>query len=142
MATPEQKTEHLSLTSLFTAGNPFTKAPDGSAEIADNVIFREPGMAEPRRGFSKSVANIGGTIKRVFPWNGAILTHAADGQIRPYTDAGGFSTSFINVSQPDASNPVRFCTANKSLFFTSSTGVKVMSLARRKGARAGTGKWL
>lgn len=119
---------------LYTAPNPL-KAPEGALVRADNVVVRTPGLLEPRRGFSKlpSLSGVGNILSMAVFQSQIIVT----------TDAG-YATSYLSPAYagtyqpPDASNPTRYAQANKSLYFTTASGVQKLDAVAGPVVAAGT----
>jgi hypothetical protein len=121
-----QKTLDLEFSGLWTSANPFSKAPGGALETADNVVLRNPSLIEPRRGYEASAANPSGNVSRVAPWGGRVFSFAENGDLRDYSIGTGWSSAYGTYTQPDASSPFRTASAAKTLFFTTASGVKAL----------------
>lgn len=124
----EQKQLDLKFSGLWTSTNPLSEAPEGAFAIADNVVLRDPALVEPRRGYAATAAIPSGNgIARVFPWQKRLLCIDAYGAVYDYSAATGWSSAYgPNIQPPDSSTPVRTAAGAKSLFATSSKGVRTL----------------
>lgn len=132
---------------LFSSVDPFSRAPHGAFNIADNVLFRNPGLVEPRRGFSLFIGSLGtfqprsnffGQVNGLsfgMYWgtdtlgNGGFLSYVAS-LASPFTYASQFApfspgnSEFTNAVRPyGTTGRVRFATANKNTYSVSGMGL-------------------
>lgn len=135
MADPQEI--DVKFSGLNTAVNPFSAAPEGAAEIADNVVLRANNLVEPRRGYYTGVPNPSGNIARTFAWGNRIVTYATNGDMRDYSDTTFWSSTYGTYSVPDSSNPIRTATASQNLFWTSSKGVYQLDALGGSALQAG-----
>ena len=103
---------------------------EGALAVADNVNIDEPDVITPRRGFNDYGASIGNEdtrIKQVMQYKGRILRHFET--TIQYEDAVGafqnFTGSFMELEEGIR---IKYQEANGNLFFTTSTGIKKLSL--------------
>jgi hypothetical protein len=112
---------------LKTAPNPFSQAEPGGCEVADNVVFLGPDLVGPRRGFT-ATGSAGATLTRTAAYQSAIVAAAIDGAMRYYSGTTWSSlatsgTASSVVAPPDGTAPIRFASANKNLYATTSQGL-------------------
>lgn len=113
---------------LWTSPNPFSAAPAGSLEVADNVIYTAPTVIEPRRGFEEMEdSEFGGadSLANEVAFYGANILVAYDFTriaLRPST--GGFF-DWAQTFEPNGANRMRFEPAARSIFFNPADGIRV-----------------
>ena len=103
---------------------------EGALAVADNVNIDEPDVITPRRGyndFGNSVGNEDTRIKQVMQYKGRILRHFKN--TLQFENAIGsfenFTGSFIELEEGIR---IKYQEANGNLYFTTSSGVKKLSL--------------
>jgi hypothetical protein len=124
---------------LFTSDNPYD-TPEGSAAQADNLVIRSKGVWEPRRGQADvgyTFGSSGHTAKEVtFFGTSGIVHTSADALVR---DTGAaFSAYTGTYTAPDATTlRMKFAEIQRSLYFTTSAGVKYLESTTATVAAAG-----
>jgi hypothetical protein len=105
-------------------------SPEGALVQADNVNIDEPDVITPRRGFSDYANPLPSEDQRVdqiLSYKGIILRHFNN--LLQYENSSGEFVNFNTaVSQLDDSIRIKSQEANGNLYFTSSDGIKKISL--------------
>ena len=116
--------QELRIQSLGLKTNPSPQmAPQGSLDIASNVVQDSPGIFEPRRGFARYGASMGVAGSSMATFGSYTLRHY--GTTLQY-DASGTWTSYSGSYSPQGSK-LRFVEQNKSLFILTSTGLQKLT---------------
>lgn len=115
---------------LKLQANSFSQVPDGSFEVANNVVVSNDGILRKRRGFSLLTAAASMTSpKALVEYRSALLVSHNNTLAQVNTSSGGL-TALSGTLTPPASGKPRFATASGNLYATSASGVrKVESLA-------------
>ncbi len=120
-----QQFVNLKIKGLYTSPNDFSGVPDGSLDVADDIVIDQENLGEPRRGYELA-ATLPGTSDRInqfVKYSGTqIVSYGSSSLARKsgssYVD---FSGTF---APPDASLArVRFFEANQNLYISSAAGV-------------------
>jgi hypothetical protein len=129
---------NLKFAGLYNSPNPFSTAPEGSMEIADNVWMPYANVVEPRRGYqSGDAASVQDTVLRLAYYQTQFMVLDSAGNfllVDPtLSKAGGYTpdgvlnvndlTATTPFSPPDSETPYRFAHSAESFFFTTSNGV-------------------
>jgi len=103
---------------------------EGALAVADNVNIDEPDVITPRRGYNDYGESVGiqdDRLKQVMFYKGRILRHF--GETIQFENAVGsfvnFNGSFLELEQGIR---IKYQEASGNLYFTTSTGVKKLSL--------------
>lgn len=118
----------LKVSGLYTNANPLSAVPQGALSRADNISIDKDGIAEPRRGFDRlpySFAGINDRAKKLFVYQDKILAHYTGDKLAYFDSALGW-TDYIGTFPGPFGNRVRAAEANSNLYFTTSSGVKVI----------------
>lgn len=128
---PSSQSVILRAKGLYTHGNPLSAVPEGSLQIADNVVIDRNEVIEPRRGFKQYGNTFGGITdrtKQLFVYKDRILRHILT-NIQYDSNAAG---SFINfsgnsVEEIESNLRIKSIEANGNLYFTSKSGIQKIS---------------
>jgi hypothetical protein len=103
---------------------------EGALAVADNVNIDEPDVITPRRGYNdygQPVGNEDTKLKQVMRYKGRILRHF--GTTIEFESAVNSFTAFTgSFSEIEEGIRIKYQEANGNLYFTTSTGVKKLSL--------------
>lgn len=115
----------IPINGLWTNPNDFD-APNGSAEVLDNMTQDGPGIWEPRRGFGllEGSPTITGPINQAVFFRGSLIVHHHLTSISRWT--GTAWSTYSGTFTPPAHAPagkVRFSVQAQSLFVTTTLGV-------------------
>lgn len=119
----------LKASGLSTFNNNLSQVPEGSLEVADNVVIDRNGVIEPRRGFPQYSNDFGvGTdrAKQLLVYKNRLLNHF--GSTLQYDNGSGVLTSFNgSYIEPEAHLRMKSVEANGNLYFTTTEGIKRIS---------------
>ena len=140
----------LKIKGLFTSFNDSSEVPEGALEEADNIDILQDSMAQPRRGFDRDSTSGGFTDTTHRPdaitiYQDKIVAHhgATLGSATTLSTLySGSQHTLETVSAPNSSNKMRFVGANQNLYYTSSTGVRVLDIYTGTPRAAGAYKAL
>lgn len=125
---------------LGTGYNPLDPEAEGGCWVADNVVFRQPGIVEPRLGFTLTSGIPGttyGSTQLVY-YDSRIISYDREQQNMFQTSAysspgvswsavsGGTSIGLPITSGPAYQDRLPYATAQQCLFWGTSAGMKVM----------------
>lgn len=114
---------------LITNFNALSKTPEGALTIAENVVIDKDGVAEPRRGFTRiasAPASDAARFDRLTSYQDKIIGHRSDDNSMQYYNSGWTQYSGT-YEHPDSDYArMQFMQAKGNLYFTTSTGVKVI----------------
>lgn len=126
----------LQVSGLVTSPNPFGSAPEGSFALADNVVCRNAGILESRRGFKQHSVLSGGS--RITSYQSHFVALAND--TLNYYDGANW-VAYTGTYNPPTGQPMRFAQAATDLLFTTDAGVFLLdafnSTPRRSGIPRG-----
>jgi len=122
------QSQTLKISGLYTSVNELSVAPEGALSVADNIDILQPGVAQPRRGFSRTNSGVTDTATAALvEYDGLILAHrgstvstADDLQISDQDTSEGAVTAPSN-------RRIKFAKQNSNLFMTSTTFPKVLT---------------
>lgn len=129
---------------LYTSDNPYGTTPEGSLAQADNVVIRYKDVIEPRNGQAKLSYGFGGSTARAqeifFFGSSPIVNYLESASYKMALDNG--SSAFTDYSgtytPPDtALLRMKAVEAEKNFYFTTTTGIKRLSLTSDAIASAG-----
>lgn len=115
---------------LSTYNNNLSEIPEGSLEVADNVVIDRNGVIEPRRGFNQYGNTFGigtDTVKQLMVYKDRILRHFASTLQYDSNNAGLFLSFAGSYSETEAGLRIKSVEANGNFYFTTSTGIKRIS---------------
>ncbi len=120
----------LKIKGLYTHPNDLSEVPEGALTRADNIVINKESIAEPRRGFDRLTypfATPGNRANKYFAYQEKILAHYGTNTISLYDVSTGWDDYSGSFAAPDsATTPVRSAEASSNIYFTTSTGVKVL----------------
>lgn len=116
---------------LMTNMNQLSQAPEGALTIAENIVIDKDGVAEPRRGFNRiddAPASDAARFDRFTSYQGKMIAHRSDDNSMSYYVSGAGYTSYSGTYEHPDNDYARmqFMQAKGNLYFTTSTGVKVL----------------
>lgn len=120
---PSQQT--YSARGLYTFPNPLSEVPDGAFSRADNAVIRREGYVETRRGFAPTTATFGSSghrLQSLSDFAGTLVGHTSANALVRYS--GGAFSAYSGTYTPPDGHRMRFLQSAKSLYFTTTTGVK------------------
>lgn len=118
---------------LFTNSDQLSEVPLGALSLAQNIVIDKDGVAEGCRGFtrllnpaaSSAVRNDRITAYQDRP----IVRRSNDNSMAYYVDGAGYTDYSGTYEHPDSLYArMQFVQANGNLYFTTSTGVKVLDV--------------
>ncbi len=139
---------NLKIKGLYTAPNDFSGCPDGSLDVADNVVIDYENLSECRRGFTFQSGDLPLSSDRVYQFTTyqgyQIVSY---GDVTPlhlaYYTGSAYTTYSGTYESPDtALSRVRFMEANQNLYITTSVGVKKLDVYSGTPAAAGVPRGL
>lgn len=110
---------------LWTYPNTLSEIPDGAFSRADNAVIRREGVVETRRGFKSLSASLGASSNRfteLGDFGGTLVAHTSENQVATYN--GTAWSALSGTYTPPAGRRMRFLKTGKSLYFTTTEGVK------------------
>lgn len=115
----------------MTNMNQLSQAPQGALTIAENVNIDKDGVVEPRRGYGRignAPASDAARFDRLTSYQGKMIAHRSDDNSMNYYVSGAGYTSYSGTYEHPDSDYARmqFMQAKGNLYFTTSTGVKVL----------------
>lgn len=116
---------------LFTNSNQLSAVPEGALSIARNVVIDKDEVIEPMRGFKRlGNAPVSADVRndRITTYQGRIIAHRSnDNSVAYFTEGVGWTDHVGTYSHPDSTLArMQFSQSNGNLYFTTSTGVKVL----------------
>ena len=122
----------LQLRGLYTAPNNLSGVPQGSLEIADNVVINSKNLIESRRGQTQygTPFNIGSDqVNKLFNYSSSLIANY-DSKMA-YDSGNGMWIDYLGTyTTPDPGYKIRSLEAQRNFYFTSSEGIyKIDSLA-------------
>lgn len=119
----------LKAKSLITNPNELSR-PEGSLDVADNVVIDRDNIIEPRRGFSEYGNDLGMTTdraKQLMVYKDTILRHYTD-KISFDSDKNGAFLDFDgSFSELEPNLRIKGLETNSNFYFTTSEGIKKIS---------------
>src|ERR1044072_1471729 len=92
----------LRLSGLHTNENPFSDVPVGGMSTADNVLSRQPGVIETRRGFKSVTGAPANTIRGMY-FSGSLITKTTANALSSYSLSSQVWTTGLGThADPDA----------------------------------------
>lgn len=109
-------------TGLYTSPNQLSEVPEGALAVADNVVIRQKGIIEPRRGRSTlTTTGLVGIPGSLVYYNNGLIVHSGT---TIYSQSGG---GVLSGSFSAAYFKMKFVEANQNLYLTTTVGTKVMT---------------
>ena len=125
----------LRIAGLYTNPNPLSEVPEGSLEVADNIVIDRESVAETRRGLRQYGAPQASASK-LFQYRGTVLLHD-DASL--FSDSGGGTWANTGGALVAPCPPIKVHSAeqNRNLFLTSSVGIRKLDSPTAALAAAG-----
>ena len=121
---------YLQILGLNTNANQLSKAPAGSLSVAKNLVIDKDGVAESRRGLAYlPYAPVSSTrVDRLTEYQNQLIARRSNNDTLAYYTTGVGWTNYTGTYQnPDDDYArMRFLKTAGNLYFTTSTGVKVL----------------
>lgn len=120
---------NLKANGLNTSPNSLMK-PEGSLEVAKNVIIRRDNVIEPRRGFKTfgtSFPSASDRAKQLMVYKNRILRQYASTLQFDSNGSGSFSSFNGSYSETETGLRIRSLESNSNFYFTTSEGIKKLS---------------
>ena len=114
---------------LYTYKNELS-VPEGSLEIADNVVIDEDGVIEPRRGFGDYgtvLPSNNDRLKQILTYKGRIIRHFND-ILQFDSNSGAFVNFLGSFTETEVGRRLRNLEVNGNLYFTTDNGIKKLSV--------------
>lgn len=118
---------------LHTNSNQLSEVPDGALSLAQNIVIDKDSVAESRRGFKRlSHAPASASVRhdRITSYQEHLITRRSnDNTMAYYVDGVGwtdYAGSYLNPDDDYAR--MQFAQSNGNLYFTTSTGIKVLDV--------------
>lgn len=121
----------LKNTGLFTNANQLSEVPEGALSLASNVVIDKDSVAESRRGFGRlENAPASDLIRndRITTYQDKLIVHRSSDNTMAYYNAGWTNYSGTYLHPDSDLARMQFSQANGNLYFTTSTGVKVLDV--------------
>lgn len=118
---------------LFTNSNQLSEVPDGALSLAKNIVIDKDGVAEPCRGFNRLLYPASSSAvrnDRLTVYQDHLIARMSDSDTMAYYVSGAGWTAYSGTYlHPDSDYArMQFSQANGNLYFTTSTGVKVLDV--------------
>jgi len=130
----------LKIKGLYLHANPLSEVPEGALGVANNIVIDRESVAECRRGLKQygTVLSVGtGIINKYFNYQDKIIVHYDDKLAYDSDNAGTWSAYSGTYNVPDTGYRIRSVEANKSLYFSTSAGVKKLDSVTSTPASSG-----
>lgn len=124
---------------LNTYGNELIQ-PDGTLDIALNVIIDEDDTLQPRRGFKSYTQGFGleeDRIKQLIEYKKTIIAHYTD-KLALDNGSGTFTNFSGSYSELTQGLRIKYIEANSNLYLTTSTGIKKISAKNQAALQTST----
>lgn len=124
----------LKIKGLYSNPNPFSEAPEGALEVADNVVLDRESIVATRRGLRQygDPVDLTASVLRLYEYKETLIAHN-DNDTLAYDAAGDGSTwtTFAGTYQTpiaaDGSSRIQTAEANKNLYLTTRNGIYKMT---------------
>ena len=119
----------LKNTGLFTNANQLSEVPPGALSIAKNTVIDKDSVAESRRGFNRlGSAPASDLIRndRITTYQDKLIVRRSSNNTMAYYNSGWTDYSGTYLHPDSDTARMQFAQANGNLYFTTSTGVKVL----------------
>ena len=116
---------------LFTNSNQLSEVPEGALSLAKNIVIDKDGVVEPCRGFGRlpfPTASSLDRFDRATVFQNYLIGHKSnDNQMAYYDESAGWTAYPGSYSHPNSDFArMQFSPSNGNLYFTTSTGIKVL----------------
>lgn len=116
---------------LQTNANQLSEVPDGALSLAKNIVIDKDGVAESRRGYARlSNAPASDLIRndRITSYQDKLIARRSSDDTMAYYNSGWTNYSGT-YAHPDSDYArMQFTQAKGNLYFTTSTGIKVLDV--------------
>lgn len=120
----------LKNTGLNTNANQLSMVPEGALSLARNIVIDKDSVAEPRRGFGRLDNPPASDLirnDRITSFQDKIIVRRSSDNTMAYKNGGGWTQYAGTYLHPDAELArMQFAQSNGNLYFTTSTGIKVL----------------
>lgn len=127
-----KQTLNLELRGLFTSPNNLSGVPQGSLEVADNVVINSKNLIESRRGQTQygSVLTVGsGQVNKLFNYKSDLIVNYDDKMAYDSDGDGTWVDYSGTYESPSSTMKIRSLESNSNFYFTTSQGIyKIASL--------------
>lgn len=118
---------------LFTNSNQLSEVPDGALSLAQNIVIDKDSVAESRRGFGRELNAASSSLSRndrvVSYQDHLIVRRSSDDTMAYKVDGVGYTNFSGTYLHPDSDYArMQFSQSNGNLYFTTSTGIKVLDV--------------
>lgn len=122
----------LKIKGLHTYPSDLSEVPEGSLEVADEIVIDRESVAEPRRGFGYLTHGAGVQTQfsdasyranKIFFYQNKILCHYATNLFAYHNSSTGWVNKSGTFNPPSSTIPVRSAQANKNFYMTTNLGV-------------------
>lgn len=116
---------------LFTNSNQLSEVPTGALSLAQNIVIDKDSVAESRRGFAREANAPASSLvrnDRVTSFQSHLIVHRSSDDSMAYkVDGVGYTDYSGTYENPDDNYArMQFAQSNGNLYFTTSTGIKVL----------------
>lgn len=117
---------------LFTNSNQLSEVPEGSLSLATNTVLDKDSVIEPRRGFARELnAPVSSLLRidRATSYQSHLVVRRSSDDTMSYkVDGAGYTDFAGTYLHPDKDYArMQFSQAKGNLYFTTSTGIKVLN---------------
>jgi hypothetical protein len=140
----QQQFVNLKIKGLYTAPNDFSGVPDGSLDVADDIVIDEESLAESRRGFALfgTLPGAGDRVNRFTNYQGHQIIQYGTNDLA-YWNGSSYTTYSGDYDPPDTLlAKCRFFEAQQNLYLSTATGVKKQDVYTATPVAAGVPKGL
>lgn len=116
---------NLKIKGLYTAPNDFSGVPDGSLDVADDVVIDQESLCESRRGFIAfgTLPSVSDRVNRFSKYQSKQLVHYATNKLA-YWNGASYTQLSGTFDPPDSTLAKnRFFEANQNLYLSAAAGV-------------------
>lgn len=126
----------IKIKGLYTYPSDLSEVPEGSLNVADNIVIDRDSIAEPRRGFGylthgagvQSVfSNSTYRANKLFYYQDQILCHYYTNLFAYHNSTTGWVNYSGTYSPPTSTIPVRAAQSNQNFYYTTAAGVYKLS---------------
>jgi hypothetical protein len=123
------ETVRLKAAGLSRYSDALSKRPEGSLNVADNIVIDQDNIYSPRRGFQRLAGDLTEQAKNIIPYSGKLLLYAKDADpetkkviyLFDPTDTGNEVSKIDGFSSTQAY--IRSAESNGNIYFTGSDGI-------------------
>lgn len=119
---------NLKARGLYTNNNQLSEVPEGSLNVANNVVINSDSIIESRRGFERLPAflNDADRADAIVNYQDKVLVRRSNDNKMAYFDGVNWIDYSGTYSHPASLAKMKFTQANGNLYFTTSDGVKML----------------